>query len=105
MFTVALDDQKTHVYSRATGLLVPADPSLEGEVRAQAADNLRQSAIAANILTTAHNNACSTVTKLLNGLNFNPVDLRLNSARSRLSRHSLVAARYPRIAKRYTLVW
>jgi Protein of unknown function (DUF4230) len=73
LFTVALDDQKTHVYSRATGLLVPADPSLEGEVRAQAADNLRQSAIAANILTTAHNNACSTVTKLLNGLNFNPV--------------------------------
>jgi hypothetical protein len=70
VFTVGLDDQKTHVYSRNTGLLVPADPSLEGEVREQAVENLRQSALAAGILGKAHDNACSTVTKLLNGLGF-----------------------------------
>jgi hypothetical protein len=70
VFTVALDDQKTHVYSRNTGLLVPADPSLEGEVREQAVENLRQSALAAGILGKAHDNACATVTKLLNGLGF-----------------------------------
>jgi hypothetical protein len=73
IFTVALDDAKTHVYQRQTGLLVPADPSLEGEVRAQAVENLRQSALAAGILTTANRNACDTVTKLLLGLGFGQV--------------------------------
>lgn len=70
IFTVALDDQKTHVYSRTTGILVPVDPSLESEVRAQAAENLRQSALAAGILAKAQQNACTTVTKLLLGLGF-----------------------------------
>jgi Protein of unknown function (DUF4230) len=70
IFTVALDDTKTHVYQRQTGLLVPVDPSLEGEVRANAVENLRQSALASGILSTAHQNACATVTKLLLGLNF-----------------------------------
>ncbi len=54
IFTVALDDERTHVYSRTTGLLVPVDPALEGEVREQAVENLRQSALAAGILATAH---------------------------------------------------
>jgi hypothetical protein len=70
LFTVDLDDQKTHVYSRTTGLLVPVDPALESEVRAQAVENLRQSALAAGILAMAHQNACGTVTKLLLGLGF-----------------------------------
>lgn len=70
LFTVVLDDQKTHVYSRMTGILVPVDPSLEGEVRAQAVESLRQSALARGILPKAQQNACATVTKLLNGLGF-----------------------------------
>src|SRR5579863_1011374 len=73
IFTVALDDSRTHVYERRTGLLVPVDPSLESEVRAQAAENLRQSALAAGILNTANQNACATVTKLLLGLGFSQV--------------------------------
>ena len=73
VFTIALDDQKTHVYSRTTGLLVPVDPTLEGEVRAQAVENLRQSALSAGILAMAHQNACGTVTKLLLGLGFEQV--------------------------------
>ena len=73
IFTVALDDQKTHVYSRTTGILVPVDPSLEGEVREQAAESLRQSALQAGILGKAQQNACSTVTKLLLGLGFQQV--------------------------------
>jgi hypothetical protein len=74
IFTVDLDDQKTHVYSRTTGLLVPVDPELEGEVREQAVENLRESALAAGILATARRNACSTVTKLLLGLGFEQVE-------------------------------
>jgi Protein of unknown function (DUF4230) len=70
IFTVALDDEKTHVFERQTGLLVPVDPALEGEVREQAVENLRQSALAAGILDKAHANACATVTKLLLGLGF-----------------------------------
>lgn len=70
IFTVALDDQKTHVYSRSTGILVPTDPSLEGEVRANAVENLRESALQAGILPKAQQNACATVTKLLLGLGF-----------------------------------
>jgi hypothetical protein len=73
IFTVALDDAKTHVYQRQTGLFVPVDPSLEGEVREQAVESLRQSALAAGVLANAHQNACFTVTKLLLGLNFGPV--------------------------------
>lgn len=70
IFTVALDDQKTHVYSRTTGILVPVDPSLEGEVRENAVENLRESALQAGILPKAQQNACATVTKLLLGLGF-----------------------------------
>jgi hypothetical protein len=70
VFAVSLDDQKTHVYSRSTGILVPVDPTLEGEVREQAVENLRQSALAAAILARAQQNACTTVTKLLLGLGF-----------------------------------
>jgi hypothetical protein len=74
LFTVTLDDQKTHVYSRTTGILVPVDPALEGEVREQAVENLRQSALSAGILAKAQQNACATVTKLLLGLGFDQAD-------------------------------
>jgi len=70
VFTVALDDAKTHVYSRQTGIFVPADPSLEGEVRERAVENLRQSALQAGILGKARQNACATVTQLLLALGF-----------------------------------
>ena len=73
IFTVVLDDSRTHVYERRTGLFVPVDPSLEGEVRGQAVENLRQSALAAGILNIASQNACATVTQLLLGLGFSQV--------------------------------
>jgi Protein of unknown function (DUF4230) len=70
LFTVALDNEKTRVYSRTTGILVPVDPNLESEVRAKAEQDLRASALAAGILATAHRNACSTLRTLLLGLGF-----------------------------------
>ena len=73
IFTVALDNAKTHVYERWTGLLVPVDPNLESDVRAQAVESLRQSALSAGILNTANQNACATVTRLLLGLGFSQV--------------------------------
>jgi hypothetical protein len=73
IFTTALDNERTRVYSRDTGILVPADPDLESEVRAKAEQDLRQSALAAGILKTAHDNTCSTLRSLLLGLGFERV--------------------------------
>ena len=73
IFVAALDDSKTRVYSRTTGLFVPADPDLESEVRAKAEQELHDSALAAGILDTAHKNAVSTLTTLLLSLGFEQV--------------------------------
>jgi hypothetical protein len=70
IFVSALDSGKTRVYSRSTGLFVPADPDLESEVRAKAEQDLRSSALSAGILETAHKNAASTLTTLLLSLGF-----------------------------------
>ncbi|MBA3916871.1 MAG: DUF4230 domain-containing protein [Acidobacteriales bacterium] len=73
IFSTRLDSANTKVYSRQTGLLVPADPNLETEVRQQAENNLRESALSGNILATAQQNARSTLTSLLQGLGFKDV--------------------------------
>jgi hypothetical protein len=75
IFVAALDSGKTTVYSRTTGLFVPVDPNLESEVRAKAEQQLRDSALAAGILDTAKKNAAATVTRLLQGLGFEQVQV------------------------------
>jgi hypothetical protein len=62
------------VYSRQTGLLVPTDPNLETQVRAEAERQLLEAAIADGILRTAQQNATSTVTSFLKGLGFETID-------------------------------
>ena len=75
IFVSALDNGETRVYSRSTGLFVPADPDLESEVRAKAEQDLRNSALTAGILETAHKNAASTLTTLLLNLGFEQVQV------------------------------
>lgn len=70
IFVTSLDNTKTRVYSRTTGLLVPEDPNLESEVRAKAQEQIQQAALADGILSTASKNACATVTSMLLGLGF-----------------------------------
>jgi Protein of unknown function (DUF4230) len=65
-----LDSSKTRVYSRQTGVLVPTDPNLETEVRQQAEEELRRSAIADGILQKAQENARVTLLTLLQGMGF-----------------------------------
>jgi hypothetical protein len=74
LFSTRLDNSKTRVYSRQTGLLVPVDPNLESEVRQQAERDLEQSALADGILNTAQQNARSTLTSMLNALGFQKID-------------------------------
>lgn len=75
LFITALDDSRTRVFSRSTGWFVQADPNLESEVRAKAEQDLSASALAAGILFTAHNNAASTLTKLLLSFGFEQVQI------------------------------
>lgn len=70
IFVTSLDNTKTRVYSRTTGLLVPEDPNLESEVRAKAQEQIEQAALADGILATASKNARATVTSMLLGLGF-----------------------------------
>lgn len=73
IFVTSLDNAKTRVYSRTTGLLVPEDPNLESEVRATAQQQIQDAALADGILTTASKNARAAVTTLLLGLGFEHV--------------------------------
>ncbi|HWF65749.1 MAG TPA: DUF4230 domain-containing protein [Acidobacteriaceae bacterium] len=73
IFLTTLDNTKTRVYSRTTGLLVPEDPNLESEVRAKAQDQIQQAALADGILVTADKNARATVTSMLSALGFESV--------------------------------
>jgi hypothetical protein len=76
IFTVRLDNAKTRVYSRDTGLFSTPDPNLEGEVRQEAERQLQAAALQDGILKTAEKNAHQTLTALLTGLGFGNVEIR-----------------------------
>lgn len=70
IFSTRLDNDRTRVYSRDTGLFSSPDPNLEGEVRAEAEHQLRAAALQEGILKTADTNARQTVNSLLLSLGF-----------------------------------
>ena len=76
IFTVRLDNAKTRVYSRDTGLFSTPDPNLEGEARQEAERQIQAAALQDGILKTADNNARQTLTTLLTGLGFGNVEIR-----------------------------
>ena len=76
IFTTRLDNAKTRVYSRDTGLFSTADPNLEGEVRQEAERQLQAAALQDGILKTADKNARQTLTSMLTGLGFRNVEIR-----------------------------
>ena len=73
VFSTRIDNARTKVYSRQTGLLVPVDPDLETQVRQEAERQLQQAALLDGILKTANTNARTTLTSLLQGLGFEQV--------------------------------
>lgn len=70
-----LDNSRTRVYSRSTGLLVPVDPNLETQVRQEAEGELLEEATRGGILTAARQNARNTLTTMLLGLGFEKVEV------------------------------
>lgn len=75
IFTTSLDNAKTKVYSRDTGLFSSPDPNLEGEVREEAERQLRTAALDDGILKTADANARQTITNILKSLGFANVEI------------------------------
>jgi hypothetical protein len=75
-FSTRIDNAKSRVYSRDTGLFSSPDPNLESEVREEAERQLQQSALVDGILKSADQNARNTVTGMLNGLGFTQVALQ-----------------------------
>jgi hypothetical protein len=76
ILTTRIDNGRTRVYSRITGLLVSADPNLESEVRQAAEQQIAQAALDDGILLKARHNARTSVTALLYGLGFRTVNVQ-----------------------------
>jgi len=73
ILTTKIDNRRTRVYSRTTGLLVANDQNLESEVRLTAEKQIAQAALDDGILDKARQNARTSVTALLYGLGFRTV--------------------------------
>ena len=71
-----IDNSRTRVYERTTGILVPTDPNLETQVRQAAEQQITQAAIDDKILDKARQNARVSVTGLLYALGFHTVDVQ-----------------------------
>ena len=76
VFVARIDNDRTRVYSRETGLFTRVDPNLESEVRREAERQVRQGALDGGILQTAAANARTTLTSFLRGLGFKQVEVR-----------------------------
>jgi hypothetical protein len=76
IFSTRIDNAKTQVYSRETGLFVRPDPNLETEARRAAEQQVHRAALDSGILKTAGDNGRATVQKLLEGLGFDSVVIR-----------------------------
>jgi hypothetical protein len=76
IFTTRIDNSRTRVYSRTTGLLVASDPNLESDVRQTAEQQITQAALDDGILDKARQNARTSVTALLYQLGFRTVDVK-----------------------------
>jgi hypothetical protein len=76
VFLTTIDEQKSRVYTRDTGLFVKADPNLETQTRQKAQSELQAAALSDGILDAATKNARATVTAMLEGLGFEHVEIR-----------------------------
>jgi hypothetical protein len=76
VFSTRIDNDRTRVYARETGLFTRPDPNLESDVRREAERQVRQAALDGGILPTAAGNARATVTTFLKGLGFEQVEFR-----------------------------
>lgn len=73
VFVATLDNDKSYVYDRTTGLLTHGDINLETAARQAAEDQIRQAALDDGILVQAQANAETFMRSLLNKLGYTQV--------------------------------
>ncbi len=74
IFVATLDNQKSYVYERGTGLLQEPNKDLETQVRQVAEDEIRKAALEDGILNLAQQNAETFLSKFFGALGYpNPV--------------------------------
>jgi hypothetical protein len=73
IFIATLDNSKSYVYDRDTGLLTHGDINLETAARQAAEEQIRQAALEDGILEQAQTNAENFIQSLLNKLGFTQV--------------------------------
>jgi hypothetical protein len=76
ILSTRIDNARTRVYSRDTGLFSSPDPNLESEVREEAERQLQQAALQDGILKIAAENARGTISGMLKGFGFREVDFQ-----------------------------
>ena len=76
LFATRIDEGKSRVFARTTGVLVPTDPNLETDTRRTAETQIEQAAMGDGILDTARANARASMESLLRGLGFESVTVR-----------------------------
>ena len=76
VLSTRIDNTRTRVYSRDTGLFTSPDPNLESEVREEAEHQLLQAALQDGILKLAGDNARTTISGMLKGFGFHEVEIR-----------------------------
>ena len=76
IFSTRIDNAKTRVYSRDTGLFTSPDPNLESEVREEAERQLQEAATQDGILKSADQNARNTMASMLKGFGFAQVEIQ-----------------------------
>ena len=73
VFSVAIDNGKTHVYSRKTDVLAARNEDLEGKAREEAESSMRKAALEGGILATSRKGTSQAVTGLARALGFTDV--------------------------------
>jgi hypothetical protein len=68
-----LDNEKSRVYDRQTGIFTKADPNLESQVRQRAEEEIKSAALEDGILDKARENAETTLRTLLHSLKYDNV--------------------------------
>lgn len=77
---VSIDNSKTSVYDRQTGILSKGDKSLESEARTEAEQSIRVAACEGGILDEAGENARKQLTTLFRALAFENISITIPSA-------------------------
>jgi hypothetical protein len=75
LFHASLDDQRTYVHTRKTGLLARRKDTLETDARRHAERSIKAAALEAGILKRAEDNARLVIGELVRSLGYPAVDI------------------------------